>query len=72
MPRRPSINLKCVADSYAEKSRERIAEFSAPNGKGGLICIRQNDDGTVTVSVYRLDAGVEVKAPASHTSTWEG
>ncbi|HEX9807894.1 MAG TPA: hypothetical protein VGA34_13455 [Alteraurantiacibacter sp.] len=63
---RPSIKTRCVADTYADKSCERIAEFSAPNGKGGLIAIRQNSDGTVTVHVYRLDDGVEVVASADH------
>lgn len=62
---RPSIKSPCVADGYADKTRERIAEFSAPNGKGGLIAIRQNDDGTVTVSLYQLDDGVLVAAPAA-------
>lgn len=58
---RPSIKSPCVADHYADKHCERIAEFSAPNGKGGLIRIRQNDDGTVLVSLYRLDPGVIVE-----------
>lgn len=61
MPR-PSIKSPCVADHYADKSCERIAEFSAPNGKGGLISIRQHDDGSVSVSVYRIDPGVMVIA----------
>ncbi|MER9768922.1 hypothetical protein NKJ09_22990 [Mesorhizobium sp. M0189] len=51
-----------MADGYADKSRERIAEFAAPNGKGGLISIKQHDDGNVTVVLYRLDPGVIVQA----------
>ncbi len=58
--KRPSIKSPCVADRYADKTCERIAEFSAPNGKGGLIAVRQHPDGAVTVAVYRLDPGVTV------------
>ncbi|MES2295377.1 MAG: hypothetical protein V4527_18925 [Pseudomonadota bacterium] len=68
---RPSIKTRCVADTYADKTRERIAEFSAPNGKGGLISVRQNDDGTVTVKLYRLDDGVGIAAAASHVDLYE-
>lgn len=68
MRRRPSIKSPCVADGYADKSCERIAEFSAPNGKGGLISIRQNRDGTVTVNIYRTDARVDVTADPAITN----
>lgn len=60
MLKRPSIKSPCVADRYAGPG-ERIAEFSAPNGKGGLISIRQINGGDgVLVSVYRTDPGVAV------------
>ena len=60
--KRPRIKSPCVADHYADKRFERIAEFSTPNGKSGLIRIRQNEDGSVLVSLYRLDPGVIVEA----------
>jgi len=66
--RRPSINPHCVADTYADKQHERIAEFTAPNGKGGLISVRQNDDDTVSVSVYRTDDGVQVAGSSAALS----
>lgn len=59
--KRPSIKTPCVADRYADKRAERIAEFSTPSGKGGLIRVRQNDDGSVLVSLYRLDPGIIVE-----------
>lgn len=57
---RPSIKSPCVADRYVTGC-ERIAEFSAPNGKGGLIRIMQHKDDRVTVDVYRTDPGVEIR-----------
>jgi hypothetical protein len=60
--KRPSIKSPCVADRYADPNRERIAEFLAPNGKGGLIRVHQCDNGNVTVEVYRCDEGVTVIA----------
>lgn len=52
---RPSVNTRCVADSYADKRHERIIEFD-----GGLISFRELDDGTMRVSLYRLDRRVRV------------
>lgn len=71
---RPSIKSPCVADRYADQSRERIAEFSTPSGKGGLISIIENDNGEVLVSVYRCDPGVTVRAEPelSHKPRWDG
>lgn len=63
MARRPSIKSPCNADRHHGPG-ERIAEFSAPNGKGGLIGVRQHDNGAVTVNVYRCDDGVIVYGPA--------
>lgn len=56
---RPTIKSPCVADRYASP-HQRIAEFSAPNGKGGLISVSQKPDGSVEVVLYRLDKGVTV------------
>lgn len=58
--RRPTINTRCVADRYSGPC-ERIAEFTTPSGKGGLISIRERDDGRVIVCVYRVDSGVTVE-----------
>jgi len=59
--RRISINPACVADTHANKADEKIAEFYDPVlQKGGLICVRRRDDGTLTVDVYRCDPGVFV------------
>ena len=56
--RRPTIK-KGPASLYAMEG-ETIREFSTPSGKGGLISIRDTGDGTVTLCVYQLDAGVIV------------
>jgi hypothetical protein len=60
MSRRPCVTINCVADNYADKTRERIVEFDTPSHKGGLISIYQHDDGLVTVNIYRCDPGVIV------------
>lgn len=60
MRKRPAVIVNCVADRYADRGRERIVEFSFPNGKGGLIAFRQSDGGVCTINVYRMDEGVEV------------
>lgn len=41
---------------------ETILEFNSgvPNGPGGLLSLTRNGDGTLTVSLYRLDSGVTV------------
>jgi hypothetical protein len=59
MAKRPTVNARPVAQAYAAPN-ERILEFSGPTGTGGLISIRAHDDGTVSVDLYRLDAGVRV------------
>jgi len=60
MPRKPSVQTKCVASQYGAAT-ERIVEFSDPNtGKGGLISIRPLDNGNLAVDVYRCDPGVIV------------
>ena len=65
MTKRPTIKSPCVADRH-HADGERIAEFSAPNGKGGLISLRQMDDGQLVISLYRLDAGVIVHCNPIH------
>lgn len=61
MAKRPSIKTPCVADRYSGP-HERIAEFSASNGKGGLISIQERHDGRVVVDLYRCDQGVVNRA----------
>lgn len=58
--RKVSVNTKPIASHYASPN-ERIIEFTAPNGKGGLISLFYNEEtGVVRVGVYRLDEGVHV------------
>jgi hypothetical protein len=55
------VTLRCVADHYAAKDRERIIEFFDPEtGKGGLIGFFRREDGSLLVQPYRLDDGVLV------------
>lgn len=62
--KRPKIIAPCVADRYVhDKRRERIAEFSFPGTDGpagGLISLRQRDDGPPIVELYRVE-GCEVR-----------
>jgi hypothetical protein len=61
---RPNINTSPVADQHADKTTERIVEFSSgkAGGPGGLISFKQTgEDGRgLHVDVYRLDEGVSV------------
>jgi hypothetical protein len=57
---KPSVKLKCVANSYASPN-ERIIEISGRDGEGALISVRNcDDDGKVLISVYRVDPKVIV------------
>jgi len=70
MSKRPTVNTKCVADSYANKQCERIIEFSAGDGTetGGLISFRRMDDGTLHISLYRTDGPITVTKCADSRS----
>jgi hypothetical protein len=57
---KPRVLTQCVANTYAMPN-ERIIEFMSVSRKGGLISIRQMEDGSVVVEPYRLDAGVVVR-----------
>jgi len=59
MTRKPSVSTRCVANFYAGPE-ERIVEFSAPSGAGGLISLQVGSDGKLSVHVYRLDDDVTV------------
>lgn len=58
---RPKVTVG-IADNHANKADERIIEFNSgkPNGPGGLISFKRQDDGTLVVSLYQMDAGVTV------------
>ncbi len=62
MTRRPTIKSPCVADRYATGAA-RIAEFSTTAGNGGLMEVREMEDGTAQVNLYRLDKGTVVFCP---------
>lgn len=58
---KPSVNKRCVANSYAAPN-ERIIEFSGKAG-GGLISFRETEGGGLVVSIYRCDAPVQIRTP---------
>jgi hypothetical protein len=60
MRKQITVNTKCGADFYAPADT-KIVEFSNKNGTGGLVSFRNNEDGSITVELYRLDATVKVK-----------
>lgn len=54
-----SVNTNPGANGYAGPG-ERIVEYSAPNGDGGLILFAIAEDGHVQVHLYRHDPTVEI------------
>lgn len=60
MPR-PRVITHCVADTFANKSRERIIEFTFPSGRGGLLSFSTLDDGAEVIDLYRCDPGFIVR-----------
>ena len=68
--RRPSVKLRCVADHYSSNG-ERIVEFSFPNGLGGLISLKQDDQGRASIQLYRLDQDIMVRVPSDHSNFTE-
>ncbi len=61
MKRKPVKIIKNgPADRYAGP-KERIVEFSGSK-LGGLISVRETDEGNIVVEVYRADKGVMVRA----------
>ncbi len=58
---KPRVITRCVANQYTG-ANERIIEFSSQFG-GGLISFYEQDDGTLSVCVYRCDKTVEVVTP---------
>ena len=67
MSKRPTIR-KGPASSYAGPN-ETIIEFSDGAGNGGLISLRSADDGRLIVELYRVDEGVEIRAPLTRMPT---
>lgn len=69
---RPTVTIQSVADHYANRTDERIIEFSSgepggPGGPGGLISFKRRNDGSLSVDVYRLDEGVTVNVSAERS-----
>lgn len=65
MSKRPRVTLRCVADTYADKQRERIIEFFDPQLQaGGLISFYRADNGTLAVHIYGCDQAVKVQPRA--------
>ena len=58
MRRKPKVIVQCVASQY-ECPDERIIEFNSKGG-GGLISFYARCDGTLSVTLYRLDPTVIV------------
>ncbi len=60
--RKPSINIKPVANNYA-MPHERIVEINSgtPGGPGALVSLVAGEDGTLLVEIYRIDEGVTVR-----------
>lgn len=63
---KPTVTLKCPANAHAGP-KERIVEFTngyttSTEHKGGLIRLRNLADGTLVVTIYRVDDGVTVVA----------
>ena len=56
---KPRVMTNPVANRYSAP-HERIVEFSAPNGNGGLISLMNHDDGTLSVHVYNYGPRVAV------------
>jgi hypothetical protein len=70
MARKPRVDTNPVANAYSSDS-ERVIEFvsNSPDHTniGGLVSFRRNDDGTLHVHVYALDAGVTITVAATKT-----
>lgn len=63
--RRPTIKTPCVADRYADRSRERIAEigfYGAGVNAGALVSARVTGDGRALINVYAVDPKIDVRA----------
>ncbi len=61
--RRPRIKSPCVADGYANRDSERIAEFSGDAG-GGLFMVADRGD-ALHLSLYSLSGCVVHVDPAA-------
>ncbi|MBF9135272.1 hypothetical protein I0C86_41210 [Plantactinospora sp. S1510] len=68
MPK-PRVITKCVANAYTGPD-ERIVEVSSNtgNGQGCLINITNMPDGSLTVDVYGISQGTEVRVSAERRS----
>ncbi len=57
------INVNPPANALSG-THERTIEASFPSGKGCLVTLRELDDGTCVIEIYRADKGIEVYANA--------
>jgi hypothetical protein len=59
---KPRVNINPFANNYSAPN-ERIIEYSSKSGggSGGLIALRETDDGRLTVYLYRHDATVDIR-----------
>lgn len=67
--RRATITTRCPANQYAGPT-DIIAEFSFPNGCGGLIALRNREKGP-RIDIYRTDDGLMIVTPTHHETTGE-
>lgn len=58
---KPKVTTNPVANQYASTD-ERIIEYSNGMGVGGLIGLRNLEDGTMRVELYRHDDTVEIRS----------
>lgn len=57
--KRPSLKSPCLAHHYYASPGERIAEFTFPDGTGGLISLRTHE-GQPLIEIYRVNGRVRV------------
>jgi hypothetical protein len=69
MPK-PKVNTNPVANNYSAPN-ERIIEYSSKSG-GGLIALRETDDGRLTVDLYRHDDTVDIRVGPAEGIPTEG
>jgi hypothetical protein len=57
--KRPTIGIDGPADRRS-KGCERIAEFRGSSGKGGMISVREKEDGTMQVWLFNVSPGTTI------------
>lgn len=70
--KRPKVIVRCVADRYHSPS-ERIIEVSGQDGKAGcLISLFNDENGRLSISVYRAERCAVGHAPDNTFEDTEG